>query len=96
MPRLARCNTDKIDVDKRCRMLKMHILSGEQTICPVTVPPGEIHDLRGLFTTYRLYKKQETQLKNRIHSLVKERLYPGRKTAGSCGNFQANRFSVFR
>jgi transposase len=72
---LARCNTDKIDADKLCRILKMQILSGEQTICPVTVPPGEIQDLRGLFTTYRLYKKQETQLKNRIHSLLKERLY---------------------
>jgi transposase len=33
------------------------------------------HDLRGLFSTYRLLKKQTTQLKNRIHSLLKERLY---------------------
>jgi transposase len=75
MPRLARCNTDKIDADKLCRILKMQILSGEQAISQVTIPPEEIQDLRGLFTTYRLYKKQEIQLKNRIHSLVKERLY---------------------
>lgn len=72
---LARNNTDHIDADKLCRILKMQILSGEQTICPVTVPPVKIQELRGLFTTYRLYRKQETQLKNRIHSLLKERLY---------------------
>jgi len=28
-----------------------------------------------LFTTYRLYRKQTTQVKNRIHSLLKEKLY---------------------
>jgi transposase len=72
---LARCNTDKIDADKLCRILKMQVLSREQTISPVTVPPKEIQDLRSLFSTYRLYKKQNTQLKNRIHSLLKERLY---------------------
>jgi transposase len=72
---LARCNTDKIDADKLCRILKMQVLSGEQTICPVTLPPPEIQDLRDLFSTYRLYRKQNTQLKNRIHSLLKERLY---------------------
>jgi transposase len=53
----------------------MQVLSGEQTISPVTIPPKEIQDLRGLFSTYRLYKKQNTQLKNRIHSLLKEQLY---------------------
>ena len=72
---LARNNTDKIDADKLCRILKMQVLSGEQTISAVTLPPKEIQDLRGLFTTYRLYRKQNTQLKNRIHSLVKEQLY---------------------
>ncbi|GHV40837.1 IS110 family transposase [Spirochaetia bacterium] len=72
---LARCNTDKIDADKLCRILKMQILSGEQTISPVTLPPPEIQELRSLFSTYRLYQKQKTQLKNRIHSLLKEQLY---------------------
>ena len=66
---------DKIDADILCRIIKMQILSGEQAISPVTVPPKEIQDLRGLFTTYRLYKKQTTQIKNRIHSLLKEKLY---------------------
>jgi len=72
---LARCNTDKIDADKLSRIVKAQILSGELLISPVVVPPEEIQDLRSLFTTYRLYKKQSTQLKNRIHSLLKERLH---------------------
>lgn len=72
---LARKNTDKIDADILCRVLKMQILSGEQAISPVTVPPKDIQDLRALFSTYRLLKKQITQIKNRIHSLLKEELY---------------------
>jgi len=72
---LARCNTDKIDADKLCRIIKAQVLSGEQLISPVVLPPVEIQDLRSYFTTYRLLKKQNTQLKNRIHSLLKEQLY---------------------
>jgi transposase len=72
---LARTNTDKIDADKLCRILKTQVLSGEQTISPVAIPPKEIQDLLGLYSTCRLYKKQPPQLKNRIHSLLKERLY---------------------
>ena len=72
---LARKNTDKVDADILCRILKMQVLSGEQTISPVVVPSVKIQELRGLFTTYRLYKKQTTQIKNRIHSLLKEKLY---------------------
>jgi hypothetical protein len=53
----------------------MQVLSGEQTIVPVSILPQEIQDLRALFSTYRLMKKQNTQLKNRIHSLLKEQLY---------------------
>jgi len=72
---LGRNKTDKIDADKLCRILKMQVLSGEKTISEVTIPPAEIQELRGLFSTYRLLKKQTTQLKNRIHSLLKEKLY---------------------
>ena len=72
---LARCNTDKIDADKLCRILKAQVLSGELLVSPVTLPPVEIQELRGLFTTYRLFQKQNVQLKNRIHSLLKEQLY---------------------
>ena len=52
---LARCNADKIDADKLCRIIKMQALTGEQLVSPVTIPPKEIQDLRGLFSTYRLY-----------------------------------------
>jgi transposase len=72
---LARCNTDKIDADKLCRIMKAQILSGEQLVVPVVLPPKEIQDLRSLFSTYRLYQKQNVQLKNRIHSLLKEQLH---------------------
>ena len=72
---LARCNTDKLDADKLCRILKAQVLSGELLVSPVTIPSKEIQELRGLFTTYRLYQKQNVQLKNRIHSLLKEQLY---------------------
>jgi transposase len=44
-------------------------------VSPVTLPPKEIQDLRGLYSTYRLIKKQTAQMKNRIHSLLKEQLY---------------------
>jgi transposase len=72
---LARKNTDKIDADILCRVLKMQVLSGEKTISPVTVPPLEIQELRACFSTYRLLKKQTVQIKNRIHSLLKEKLH---------------------
>ena len=72
---LARVNTDKIDANILSRILKMQILGREQAVSPVVVPPIEIQELRSLFTTYRLYKKQTIQTKNRIHSLLKEKLY---------------------
>ena len=71
----ARNNTDKIDAGILSKTIKMQILSGEQLISPVYVPPVDIQELRALFTTYRLQKKQTTQIKNRIHSLLKEQLY---------------------
>ena len=39
---LGRKKTDKIDADKLCLILKMQVLSGEQTISAVTVQPEEI------------------------------------------------------
>ena len=71
----ARNNTDKIDANILSRTIKMQVLSGEQLISPVVVPPKDIQELRSLFSTYRLQKKQTTQTKNRIHSLLKEQLY---------------------
>jgi transposase len=71
----ARNKTDKLDADKLCQALKAQVLSGVQQIVPVTLPPEGIQGLRSLFSTYRLCRKQNTQLKNRIHSLLKEQLY---------------------
>jgi transposase len=71
----ARNNTDKIDANILSRTIKMQVLSGEQAVSPAVVPPEGIQELRGLFTTYRLYRKQTVQIKNRIHSLLKEKLY---------------------
>jgi transposase len=68
--------TDKIDAEKLARMLKLQFLGGEQLITPVTIPPKEIQDLRALFATYRTLRKQVGQTKNRIHSLLKENLFP--------------------
>jgi len=36
---LAWHNTDKIDADKLCRILKAQVLSGEQLISPAVLPP---------------------------------------------------------
>ena len=72
---LARKNTDKVDADILCRIMKMQVLSGEKAVSAVSIPPVEIQELRGLFTDYRLFKKQTTQMKNRIHSVLKEKLY---------------------
>jgi transposase len=72
---LARNNADTIDADKLCQALKAQVLSGVQQVVPVTLPPVEVQELRSLFSTYRLYQKQNTRLKNRIHSLLKEQLY---------------------
>ena len=38
----------------------------------VYVVDAEIREIRGLFTTYQLYKKTKVQLKNRIHSILKQ------------------------
>ncbi|QEN03417.1 IS110 family transposase [Thiospirochaeta perfilievii] len=71
--------TDKVDAEKLARVLKMQILSGEEQIKRVELPPPIIQDLRALFSTYKLLGKQRTQLKNRIHSLLKQNLYPFNK-----------------
>jgi transposase len=41
----SRNNTDKIDADKLCRILKMQVVSGERIISPVTIPPAEIQSV---------------------------------------------------
>ena len=54
---MARKNTDKIDADILCRILKMQVLSGEKTISPIVVPPEDIQELRG-FTQEEIFDKR--------------------------------------
>ena len=68
--------TDRVDAYKLARIMKSQILSGEEQVRPVVVAPERIQDLRALFTTYRLERKQVAAVKNRIHSLLKQNLYP--------------------
>jgi transposase len=68
--------TDKVDAEKLARILKMQVLSGEQQVTPVVIPPGFVQDIRSLFSTYVLVRKEITATKNRIHSLLKQHLYP--------------------
>jgi len=68
--------TDKLDAFKLAEKLKAQIVSGVQQIVPVIIPPKEIRDLRALFATYRTLRKEIGRTKNRIHSLLKENLYP--------------------
>ena len=67
--------TDKVDAEKLARIIKMQVLSGEQQVHPVPIPPKVVQDLRALFTTYRLLTKEITSTKNRIHSLLKQNLF---------------------
>jgi transposase len=68
--------TDKLDAFMLAEKLKAQVLSGVQQIVPVAVPPKEIRSLRALFATYRTVRKEIGRTKNRIHSLLKENLYP--------------------
>ena len=65
--------TDKIDAKKLARKLAYYVAMGEkkEDLPSVYVPDPGIRELRGLFTTYRLYNKMKVQVKNRIHSILK-------------------------
>jgi len=73
---LGNKKTDKVDAEKLATYLKMCIMTSEELICEVYVPEESIQKLRALFSTHRLLRKQITQVKNRIHSLFKQNLYP--------------------
>ena len=67
--------TDRVDAEKLARIIKTQVLSGEEQVHPVPIPPNVVQDLRALFTTYRLLTKEITITKNRIHSLLKQNLF---------------------
>jgi len=73
---LGNKKTDKVDAEKLATYLKMCVLTGEELICEVYVPKEGIQKLRALFSTHRLLRKQVAQIKNRIHSIFKQNLYP--------------------
>jgi transposase len=73
---IAGKKTDKLDAAKLAEKLKAQVISGVDQIAPVAIPPKEIRDLRALFATYRILRKEIGQTKNRIHSLLKENLFP--------------------
>jgi transposase len=73
---LVKKKTDRIDAEKLAICLKMQVMSGEELIKPVYVPERTIRELRSLFTTYRLLRRQTAGCKNRIHSLLKQQLLP--------------------
>ena len=73
---MVKKKTDKIDAEKLAIYLKMQITSGEELVRPVYIPEQRIQDLKSLFTTYRLFRRQIGAIKNRIHSLLKQNLFP--------------------
>lgn len=65
--------TDSNDAKKLLDILEYFIyIKGENEIPQVFVPRVEIRRLRELFASYKLQKKIITQLKNRIHSILKQ------------------------
>jgi transposase len=65
--------TDKIDSSKILDYLCYYLLIvGLEEMPNVFVPSREVQELRGMFSTYRLSKKINTQLRNRIHSILKQ------------------------
>ncbi len=64
--------TDKIDARKLAEKLAYFILIGDEDFPLVYVPSIEARELRSLVTTYRLFGKMMTQIKNRIHALFKQ------------------------
>ncbi len=71
--------TDKIDSVKLATMLKYHIEHDNNFLPLVYVPEHNIRKMRALFTSYKLYKKQTTAMKNRMHSILKQTLHPFNK-----------------
>jgi len=68
--------TDKVDAEKLARVIKTQVLSGEPQASPVMIPSHLVQNLRSLFSTYQLMRKQITSTKNRIHSLLSQNLLP--------------------
>ena len=66
--------TDKRDAISLVRMLKYSVISKEP-LPTVYIPKPEVREIRGLFTTYKIFKTEIVKMKNRIHSLIKQNGY---------------------
>ena len=65
--------TDKIDAQRLLDLLQYYVhVKGIEKLPAVYVPRPEVQQLRTLLSSYWLNKKIGTQLKNRIHSLLKQ------------------------
>lgn len=65
--------TDNNDAKKLLDILEYFVsVKGVNEIPRVFVPNIHVRELRELFTSYKLQKKIITQLKNRIHSILKQ------------------------
>ena len=65
---------DKLDAEKLAKKLGYYVLMGgdKKDLPTVYVPEVKVRELRGLITTHQMYNKIKTQLKNRIHSILKQ------------------------
>jgi len=70
----VKVKTDKRDALQLVRLLRYVILTGA-TLPEVYIPEKPVQEIRQLFTTYYLYKRQMVMTKNRIHSLLKQEGY---------------------
>jgi transposase len=65
--------TDKLDAQRLLDVLSYYFhVKGIAELPSVFVPRVDVQNLRSLLSTYRLNKKIENQLKNRIYSLLKQ------------------------
>ena len=65
--------TDRIDARRLLDLLSYYVhVRGIAEMPTVYVPRPEVRQLRSLLSTYHLCRKIENQLKNRIHSLLKQ------------------------
>jgi transposase len=64
--------TDRIDSLKLAKRLKYHILfdKSHDEFPTIYIPEKTVQDVRSLFSTYELVKKEKSMIKNRVRSLL--------------------------
>jgi transposase len=66
--------TDKVDAIKLAKKLKYYVMfdRSKDEFPTVTIPPKAVRELRSLFTSYQMLKKERNMTKNCIHALFKQ------------------------